>query len=93
MHEIDVSLSEAWVLILEANLTILGEQSRPVRVGTTQRCHIAAGTLRDWRPRMEELHVEARQHRVGVSAGVEHAALLARTHHGVGNWIIQTDGV
>ena len=40
---------------------------------------------------MEELSLEARQCRIGVSGGVEHVALLARIHHKARNWIIQTD--
>ena len=40
---------------------------------------------------MEDLNLEARQHGVGVSGGVEYVALRARIHHEAGNWIIQTD--
>ena len=38
---------------------------------------------------MENLNLEARQYRVGVSGGVEHVTLRARIHHEAG--IIQTD--
>ena len=40
---------------------------------------------------MEEVNLEARQYGVGASGGVEHVALLARIHHEVGSWTIQTD--
>ena len=50
-----------------------------------------AGTMGEWRPRIEELNIEARQYGVGVSGGVEHVAQRARIHHETGNWIIQTD--
>ena len=40
---------------------------------------------------MEDLNLEARQHGVGVSGGVEYVALRARIHHEAGNWTIQTD--
>ena len=50
------------------------------------------GRDREWRPRMEELNLEASQYGIGVSGGVEqHVALRARIHHEAGNWIIQTD--
>ena len=47
--------------------------------------------MREWRPRMEELNLEARQYGVGVSGGVEHVALRTQIHHEAGNWIFQTD--
>ena len=52
---------------------------------------IAAGAMREWRPRTEELNLEARQYGAGVSGGVEHVALRTRIHHEAGNGIIQTD--
>ena len=63
----------------------------PGLCGDDVEAPIAAGTMGEWRPRMEELSLEARQCRVGVSGGVEHVALLARIHHKARNWIIQTD--
>ena len=62
-----------------------GEKCRPICVGMTWRRLIAAGTMREGRPRMEELNLEARQYGVGVSEGVEHVALRARIHHEAGN--------
>lgn len=87
----DAFPSEFWELFLQSNLTALGEKCRPVCVGMTWRRLLAAGTMRQWRPRMEELNIEARQYGVGVAGGVEHVALRARVHHEAGNWVIQTD--
>ena len=89
--EPDAFPSELWELFLQSNLTTLGEKCHPVCVGMTWRRLIAAGTMREWRPRMEELKLEARQYAVGVSGGVEHVALRALIHHETDNWIIQTD--
>ena len=61
---------------------------RLVCIGITWRRLLAAGTARDRRPRTEELNLEARQYEVLGSGGVEHVALRARKHYGVGNWII-----
>lgn len=47
---------EFWQLFLQSNLA-LGEKDRPVCVGTTRRCTLAAGTVRQWRPRLEETNV------------------------------------
>ena len=91
VDEPDAFSPEASELFLPSNLTALGEKCHPVCVGMTWRRLIAAGTMREWRPRMEELNLEARQYGVGVLGGVEHAALRARIHHEAGNWIIQKD--
>ena len=72
---------EFWPLFLQSNLTALGEQCRPVCVGMTWRRLIAAGIMRQWRPRLEEANREARQFGVGVRGGVEQVALRARVHH------------
>ena len=63
----------------------------PVCVGMTWRRLITAGTMREWRPRIEELNLEAKHYGVGVSGGVEHVVLRARIHHEAGNRLTQTD--
>ena len=45
----------------------------------TWRRLIAAETMRQWRPRLEEANREARQFGVGVRGGVEQVALHARS--------------
>ena len=76
VNEPDAFPPEFWELFLQSNFTALGGKCRPVCVGMTWRRLIAAGTMTEWRPRMEELNLEARQW-VGVSGGVEHVALRA----------------
>ncbi len=49
---------EFWNLFLQSNLTALGEKCRPVCVGMTWRRLIAAGTMRQWRPRLEEAYAK-----------------------------------
>ena len=78
-----------WELFLQPNLTARGGKCCPACVEMTWRRLIAAGTMRELRLRMENLNLEARQYRVGVSGGVEHVTLRARIHHEAG--IIQTD--
>ena len=56
---------ELWQLFLRSNLTVLGEKCRPVCVGMTWRRLLAAGTMRQWRPRLEEINREARKFGVG----------------------------
>ena len=82
---------EFWQLFSQSNLTDLGETCRPVCVGMTWRRLIAAGTMRQWRPRLEEANREAKQFGVGVRDGVEQVALRARVHHEAKNWLILTD--
>ncbi|CAN0328772.1 unnamed protein product, partial [Scytosiphon promiscuus] len=82
---------EFWQLFLQSNLTALGGKCRPVCVGMTWRRLLAAGTMRQWRPRLEEINREARQFGVGVRGGVEQVALRARVHHEARNWLILTD--
>ena len=52
---------------------------------------IAAGTMRQWRPRLEEANRKARQFGVGVRGGVKQVALCARVRHEAKNWLIVTD--
>ena len=80
-----------WQLFLQSNLTALGEKCRPVCVGMTWRRLLAAGTMRQWRPRLDEINREATQFGVGVRGGVEQVALRARVHHEAKNWPILTD--
>ena len=91
VDEPDAFLPELWELFLQSNLTALGGKCRRVCVGMTWRRLIAAGTMREWSPRMEEPNLEARKYGVELSGGVEHVTLCARTHQKAGNWIIQTD--
>lgn len=90
VNEPDAFPLEVWEAFLQSNLTALGEISPPGCVGMAWRCPIAAGTMNEWRPRVEELNV-ARQYGVGVSGWVEHVALRARIYHDTGNWTIQRD--
>ena len=62
---------EFWWLFLQSNLTALSEKCHPVCVGMTWRRLLVAGTMRQWRPRLEETNREARQLGVGVRGGVE----------------------
>ena len=48
-------------------------------------------TMRQWRPRLEDINLEARQFEVGVRGGVEQLALCTRVHHEVRNWLILSD--
>ena len=82
---------EFWQIFLQSNFTALGEKCRPVYVGMTWRRLIAAGTMRQWRPRLEEASREARQFGVGVRGGVEQVALRARIHYEAKSWLILTD--
>ena len=52
---------------------------------------IAAGTMRQWRPRPEETNRGARQFGVEVRGGVEQVALRARVHPEAKKWLILTD--
>ena len=82
---------EFWQLFLQSNLTALGEKCRPVCMGMTWRRLTAAGTMRQWRPRLEDANREARQFGVGVRGGVEQVALRARVHDEAKNWLILTE--
>ena len=76
---------EFWHLFLQSSLTALGEKSRPVCVGMSWRSLITAGTMRQWRPRLEEINRDVRQFGVAIPGGVEHVGLNARTLHETGN--------
>ena len=52
---------------------------------------VAAGTVREWKPKLEEIFLEANQFGVAVAGGVDHIAMKAQAVHQTGNWIIQTD--
>ena len=52
VDEPDAFATEFWELFFQPNLTVLGETCRPVCVGMTWRQLIAAGTMREWRPRI-----------------------------------------
>ena len=73
------------------DLTALGKKCCPVCIGMTWRRLISAGTMRQWRPRLEEANREARTFGVGVRGGVELVALRARVHHDTKNRLILTD--
>ncbi|CAN0359962.1 unnamed protein product, partial [Scytosiphon promiscuus] len=75
----------------QSRLIALGEKCRLVCIGMTWRRLIAAGTVRQWKPRLEEIFREANQFGVAVAGGVERAAMKAQLVHQTGNWIIQTD--
>ena len=55
------------------------------------RLLLAAGTMRQWRPRLAEANCEAKQFGVGVRGGVEQVSLRARVHHKAKHWLILTD--
>ena len=57
----------------------------------TKRYLLAAGSMRRWRPRLEEINREARQFGVGVRGGAEQVALRARVHHEARNLLILSD--
>ena len=82
---------EFWQLFLQSNLNASGEKCRPVCVGMAWRRLVAAGTMRQWRPRLEEVNREARQFGVGVRGGLEQVALRARVHHEAKNGLILTN--
>ncbi|CAN0427917.1 unnamed protein product, partial [Scytosiphon promiscuus] len=82
---------EFWTLWKQSSLIALGEKCRPVCIGMTWRRLIAAGTVRQWKPKLEEIFREANQFGVAVAGGVERVAMEAQLVHQTGNWIIQTD--
>lgn len=59
-------LPEFWQTFLKSSLAALGEQCRPICVGMTRRSLIAAGTMRQWRQRLEEINREGRKLGIGV---------------------------
>ncbi|CAN0303380.1 unnamed protein product, partial [Ectocarpus fasciculatus] len=82
---------EFWILWKQSSLIALGEKCRPACIGMTWRGLIAAGTVREWKPKLEEIFREANQFGVAVPGGVERVAMEAQLVHQTGNWIIQTD--
>ena len=82
---------EFWQLFLQSSLTALGGKCQPVCVGLTWRRLIAAGAMRQWRPRLDEVNREVRQFWVAVPGGVERMGLRASTLHETGNWLVLTD--
>ncbi|CAN0162995.1 unnamed protein product, partial [Scytosiphon promiscuus] len=80
-----------WTLWKQPSFIALGEKCRPVCIGMTWRRLIAAGTVRQWKPKLEEIFREADQFGVAVAGGVERVAMEAQLVHQTGNLIIQTD--
>ena len=73
------------------SLIALGEKCRPVCIGVTWRRLFAAGIVREWKPKLEEVFREADQFGVAVAGGVERVAMEAQLVHQTGHWIVQTD--
>ena len=69
---------EFWQLFLQPNLTDVGGKCRPVCVRMTWRRLLAAGTMWQLRPRLEERNREAMQFWGRGSRGVEQVALRER---------------
>ena len=82
---------EFWALWKQSSLIALGEKCCPVCIGMTWRRLIAAGTVRQWKPKLEEIFREANQFGVAVAGGVERVAMEAQLVHHTGNWVFQTD--
>ncbi|CAN0327714.1 unnamed protein product, partial [Scytosiphon promiscuus] len=72
---------EFWALRKQSSLKALGERCRPVCIGMTWRRLIAAGTVREWKPKLEEVFREANQFAVAVAGGVERVAMEAQLVH------------
>ena len=82
---------EFWTLWKQSSLIALGEKRRPVCIGMTWRRLIAAGVVREWKPKLEEVFRDADQYGVAVAGGVEKVAMHAQLVHQTGHWVIQTD--
>lgn len=82
---------EFWTLWKQPSLIALGEKCRPVCIGMTWRRLIAAGIVREWKPKLEEVFREADQFGVAVAGGVERVAMEAQLVHQTGHWVVQTD--
>ncbi|CAB1116596.1 unnamed protein product [Ectocarpus sp. CCAP 1310/34] len=82
---------EFWTLWKQSSLIALGEKCRPVCIEMTWRRLIAAGTVREWKPKLEEIFREADQFGVAVAGGVEQVAMDAQLVHQTGHWVVQTD--
>ncbi|CAB1098462.1 unnamed protein product [Ectocarpus sp. CCAP 1310/34] len=76
---------EFWTLWKQSSLIALGEKCRPVCIGMTWRRLIAAGTVREWKPKLEEIFREADQFGVAVAGGVEQVAMDAQLVHQTGH--------
>lgn len=87
----DAFPSEFWQLMLQSNLTAFGEKCRLVSVGMTWRRLIIARTMRQWRPRLEEVNREVRQFGVAVPGGEERMGWRARMLHKTCNRFVPTD--
>ena len=57
----------------------------------TWRRLIAAGIVREWTPKLEEVFREADQFGVAVAGGVERVTMEAQLVHQIGHWVVQTD--
>lgn len=57
---------DLWQLFLRSNLTALGGKCRALCVGMTCGRLLAAGTMQQWRPQLEEINREAMKFGVGV---------------------------
>ena len=82
---------EFWTLWKQSSLIALGEKCRPVCIGVTWRRLFAAGIVREWKPKLEEVFREADQFGVAVAGGVERVAMEAQLVHQTGHWVVQTD--
>lgn len=82
---------EFWTLWKQSSLIALGEKRRPVCIGMTWRRLIAAGVVREGKPKLEEAFREADQFGVAVAGGVEKVAMHAQLMYQTGHWVIQTD--
>ena len=82
---------ESWQLFLPSNLIALGEKRHPVCVGMTWRRLLAAGTMPQWRRRLEETNREASQLELEYGGGVEQVALRAKVNHEAKNRLILSD--
>lgn len=67
-------------LFLQANLT-LGETYNLSCVGSTMRRMLVAGADRQWRPKLEVVHLSERQFGVRVSGGVQSWDYHTKFHH------------
>ena len=80
-----------WTLWKQSSLIALGDKCWPVCIGMTWRRLIAAGIVREWKPKLEEVFREADQFGVAVAGGVERVAMEAQVVHQTGHWIVATD--
>ena len=69
VDEPDAFQPEFWQLFFQSSLTALGENCRTVCVGMAWRRFIAAWSMRQWQPRLEEVNRKVRQFGVAVPGG------------------------